>query len=97
VILPQTSGYSYLRVIAIRIDVHPAGENPTNTTRTLPTPVHIRPMYASYGQSLYVTTFHESSTELDRVTAPEKKAPDTIHSTPVDQSVGPYPVSLPSQ
>jgi hypothetical protein len=23
--------YSYLRVVVIRIDVHPAGENPTNT------------------------------------------------------------------
>jgi hypothetical protein len=26
-----------------------------------------------------------------------KRAPDTIHSTPADRSVGPYPVSLPSQ
>jgi hypothetical protein len=34
---------------------------------------------------------------LDRVTAPEKMAPDTIHSTQVDRSAGPYPVSLPSQ
>jgi hypothetical protein len=42
-------------------------------TCTLPTPVHVCPVYASYGQSPYVATFHESSTELDRVTAPEKK------------------------
>jgi hypothetical protein len=42
----------------IRIDVHPAGENPTNTSRRLPTPVHVRPTYASYGQFPYVTTFH---------------------------------------
>jgi hypothetical protein len=33
--------YSYLRVAAIRIDVHPAGENPTNTPHT------------SYPQSAY--------------------------------------------
>jgi hypothetical protein len=57
----------------IWIDVHPAGENLTNTTRMLPTLVHVRPTYASYGQSPYVATFHESSTKLDRVTAPEKK------------------------
>jgi hypothetical protein len=65
--------YSYLRVTVIRIDVHVTGENPTNTTRTLPTPVHVRPVNASYRQSLYVATFLESSTELSRVTAPEKK------------------------
>jgi hypothetical protein len=40
---------------------------------TLSTPVHVRPTYASYGQSPYVATFHESSTDLDRVIAPEKK------------------------
>jgi hypothetical protein len=65
--------YSYPRVAAIQIDVHPTGENPTNTTRTLLTPVHLRPVYASYAQSPYMATFHEMSTELDRVTAPEKK------------------------
>jgi hypothetical protein len=59
--------------MAIRIDVHPAGENPMNTTRTLPTPVHVRPAYASCGRSPYVATFHEPLTELDEVTAPEKK------------------------
>jgi hypothetical protein len=62
--LPRTSDYSYLRVAAIRIDVHPAGENPINTTHTLPTPVHVHPSYASYGQFLYVATFHESSIDL---------------------------------
>jgi hypothetical protein len=39
----------------------------------LPTPVLVCPVYASYGQSPYVATFHESSIELDRVTTPEKK------------------------
>jgi hypothetical protein len=56
--LPQTSSYSYPRVTAIRIDVHPAGENLNNMSRTLPTPVHVRPTYASCGQSPYVTTFY---------------------------------------
>jgi hypothetical protein len=28
----ETSGYSYPRVTVIRIDVLPAGENPTNTS-----------------------------------------------------------------
>jgi hypothetical protein len=49
------------------------GKNSTNMTRMLPTPVHIRPTYASCGRSPYVATLHESPTELDRVTAPEKK------------------------
>jgi hypothetical protein len=50
----------------IQIDVHPARKNPTNTTRMLPTPVHIRPAYASCGQSPYVATFHEAPIDLDR-------------------------------
>jgi hypothetical protein len=48
-------------------------------------------------RSPYVATFHKPPIELDGVTAPEKKAPDTIPSTPADRSTGPYPVSLPSQ
>jgi hypothetical protein len=63
--------------VAIRIDVHPAGENPTNTTRTLPMPVHVCPAYASCGRSPYLTTFRESSIGLDGCTAPEKSAPDS--------------------
>jgi hypothetical protein len=50
----------------IRIDVHPAGENPINTTRMVPTQVHVRPTYSSCGQSPYVATFHKLSTDLDR-------------------------------
>jgi hypothetical protein len=56
--LTQTSGYSYPRVAVIRIDVHPPGENLTNTPHMLPTLVHARPAYAFCGQFLYVTTFH---------------------------------------
>jgi hypothetical protein len=59
--------------VAIRIDVHPARENPTNMTRTLPTSVHVRSAYAFCGWSPYMATFHESSIELDIVSAPEKK------------------------
>jgi hypothetical protein len=57
--------YSLRRVTTIRIDVHPVGENPINMTRTRPTPVHVRPVYTFCGQSPYVVTFHESSTDLD--------------------------------
>jgi hypothetical protein len=39
----------------------------------LPTPVHVRPAYASYGRSPYMATFHTDPTELDRFTVPEKK------------------------
>jgi hypothetical protein len=95
--LPQTSGYSYLRVAAIRIDVHPAGENPTNTSRTLHVPVHICPAYAFCAQSPYVATFHELSTKLSRLTTPEKKGSRHNPQRAADRSTGPYPVSLPSQ
>jgi hypothetical protein len=64
--LPQTNGYSYSRVAAFRIDVHPTGENPTNTTRTLPMSVHVHPTYASYRRSPYVAIFHWTPTYLDR-------------------------------
>jgi hypothetical protein len=58
--------YSYPKVAAIWIDVHPAGENPTNTTRMFPTLVHVRPMYASCERSPYVATFRETPTDLDK-------------------------------
>jgi hypothetical protein len=57
----------------IRIDVHHTRGNLINTTRTIFTPVHVWHVYASYGRSPYVTTFHADPTELDRFTAPEKK------------------------
>jgi hypothetical protein len=43
----------------IWIDVHHVGENSTNMTCMLPTHVHVRPAYASYGQSPYVAIFCE--------------------------------------
>jgi hypothetical protein len=70
--LSQTSGYSYPRVAVIRINVHPTGENPTNTLRTLPTPVHSRPTYAFYGQSPYVITFHWLPRSQNRPLHPEE-------------------------
>ena len=57
----------------IRIDAHPVGKTPTNTTCMLSTLVHVCPAYASCGRSPYMETFHTDSTELDRFTAPEKK------------------------
>jgi hypothetical protein len=81
----------------IRINVHPAGENPTNTPRTLLTPVHVRLAYASYGWFPYGATFHESSTELSRPTAPEKKGSRHNPQCVTDRSTGPYPAFLPSQ
>jgi hypothetical protein len=41
--------------------------------------------------------FAKSSTELNGFTTPEKRAPIPIHSTPADQFVSPYLVSLPQQ
>jgi hypothetical protein len=81
----------------IRIDVHPTGENPTNTSCTLPASVHVCPTYAFYEQSPYVATFHESSIELSRPTTPEKKGSRHNPQRAADRSAGPYPASLPSQ
>jgi hypothetical protein len=67
----------------IRIDVHPAGENLTNTICTLPTSVHIHPVYAFCGRSPYAATFHTDQTELDRFTAPDSTSQPgwVIHGT----------------
>jgi hypothetical protein len=61
--------------VAIRIDVHPAGENPTNTSHTLPTPVHARPTYGFCGQSPYVITFHWLPRSRNRPLHPKKVLP----------------------
>jgi hypothetical protein len=55
--------------------------------------------YAGENSTNTSHAFHtrEPSIELDRITAPEKKAPNTIRSMPTVQSAGPYPVSLSSQ
>jgi hypothetical protein len=65
--------YSYPRVAAIRIDVHPAGENPTNTP-------HVSHAQSTYGPRPYMShvvnaqqPFTKSSIDLYRSTAPEMK------------------------
>jgi hypothetical protein len=80
----------------IQIDVHPAGENLTNTTRTLPTPVHIRPVYASCGgPCMWQHSMSHRQGWIESLLL-RKRPPDTIPSTPADRSASPYPVSLPS-
>jgi hypothetical protein len=59
--------------MTIRINIHPARENPIHMTCTLLASVQVRHTYAFYGQSTYVVTFHVNSTESDKFTAPEKK------------------------
>jgi hypothetical protein len=81
----------------IRIDVHPAGENPTNTPRTLPTLVHVRPRTLPMsGPRTWQPSMSHRQSWIESL-LPRKRAPDIIHSTPTDRSAGPYPVSLPSQ
>jgi hypothetical protein len=48
-------------------------QNLINMTRMVLTLVHVCLTYASYGQSPYVPTFHETSSVLSRATTPEKK------------------------
>jgi hypothetical protein len=55
--------------MTIRIDVHPVGENPINTTYTLPMPVHIRPALAlaelhMKHQHLYYVLIYVSDNEI---------------------------------
>jgi hypothetical protein len=57
----------------IQIDVYHVGENPINTTRMLPMPVHVRSTYTSCGGPRTWQPFMKSSTAMDRATAPEKK------------------------
>jgi hypothetical protein len=63
---------THIQVTAIRIDVHPVGENPINMPRMLPTSVHTRPAYAFCGQSPYVTTFHRLPQSRNRRLHPEE-------------------------
>jgi hypothetical protein len=69
--LSQTSGYSYLRVTVIRIDVHPAGENLNNTSYAL----HA---WFAYGPGPYTsrcprrTIFHQSPRSQNKPLHPEE-------------------------
>jgi hypothetical protein len=95
--LPQTSGYSYPRVTAIRIDVHPAGETqPAHHTLSMLSPRmvhdHMYLTWSTYNnlsysrQQIWIDPLH-----------PRRRAPDTIHSMTAIRSVGPYLASLPQQ
>jgi hypothetical protein len=75
--LPQTSSYSYPRVTAIRIDVHPTGENPTNMTCTLHTPIHVCPAYPSCRWSPYVATFHTVVNRFEQIHCPREEGLST--------------------
>jgi hypothetical protein len=75
----------------------PCRGKPNQYVTTLPTPAHVCPTYAFCGQSPYVVTFHESSIELSRPTAPEKKGSRHNPQRAADRYMGPYPASLPSQ
>jgi hypothetical protein len=56
----------------IQIDVHPAGENPTNMLCTLSTPVYAHSTYIFCGQSSYMTTFHWLPRSQNRSLHPEE-------------------------
>jgi hypothetical protein len=56
-----------MRVTAIRIDVHPAGENMINVICTLPMPVHVHLTYAFCGQFTYMATIHVVINSVGRI------------------------------
>jgi hypothetical protein len=73
-----------MRVAAIRIDVHPVGENPIHTTRMLPAPVHIHFLHAvSVRDNLLLAITSVGRTLL----LSRKRAPDTT-SSPTKWSTG---------
>jgi hypothetical protein len=95
--LPQTSDYSYPRVAAIRIDVHPAGKTqPTRHTLSTLSPHmvhdHTYLTWSTYRNLLY----SRQQIWIDPL-HPRRRAPDTIHSTTTIRSVGPHLASLPQQ
>jgi hypothetical protein len=93
--LPQTSGYSYLRVTVIWIDVHPVGETPIHTTRTLHTPVHIRSAYASCGSPQTWQPFTSHQQHWTNPVAPEKKG-SRHNPSPTEWSADPPPSFSPN-
>jgi hypothetical protein len=65
-------------------------------TRMLPTSVHICHLYASCGQSPYVTIFHRVVNRVERIHCSRQKGTlDYIPSTSANRSVGPHSISLP--
>jgi hypothetical protein len=65
--------YSYPRVTVIQIDIHHAGENPTNTPHTFHAQSAYGPRPYVSSASAHIATFCESPIELNRVTALEKQ------------------------
>jgi hypothetical protein len=91
---PQTSGYSYLRVVAIQIDVHPAGEiRPTGHTHLMLSPRMV-PDLTYLTQSTHSNLSRSRQQSWAGSLLLRKRALDTIHNTLANRSVGSYPVSL---
>jgi hypothetical protein len=71
--MAQTSGYSYPRVTVIRIDVHPVGENLTNTPHTF----HAQSAYGPRSYISHMVHIQQPFTRRRQIwmdpTAPKKK------------------------
>jgi hypothetical protein len=81
----------------IRIDVHPAGETrPTRHVHFSPQSMYTQHMLPMSGPHMWQPSMSHRQSWTESL-LPIKRAPDTIHSTLTDQSIGPYPVYLPSQ
>jgi hypothetical protein len=94
---PQISGYSYSRVAAIQIDVHPAGDTrPTRHTHPTLSPCMVLDhMYLTRSTHSNLLCSHQWNWAGSLL--PRKRTPDTIYSTSADRSTGLYLVSLPKQ
>jgi hypothetical protein len=81
----------------IQIDVHPARETrPTRHTHPTLSPCMVLDRtYLTRSMHSNLTCSHQQSWAGSLL--PRNRAPNTIHSTLADRSVGPYPVSLPRQ
>jgi hypothetical protein len=61
--LPQTSGYSNPRVTVIQITVHPAGENPTNTSHA----------FHAQSRGSHIATFHTAVNIFEHIHCTREK------------------------
>jgi hypothetical protein len=76
----------------------PCREKPDQHATRIPCSVRVwsKTIHISHGQ--YIATFHTVVNRFEQIHCPpRRRAPDTIHSTSADRSVGPYLASLPQQ
>jgi hypothetical protein len=86
--------YSYPRVAAIQINVHPVGENPTNLPSLFMLGPHMTLDRTYLMRSTYSNLSQSHQQWWIEPLVLRRRAPNTPHNTTADRSAGPYPISL---